>query len=306
MNTNRFEKVMRAIDDDLLEQAQQRPGKNKGMLLRIGALAACFCIIAGLFWFQPQRDKTGLTADDIKDHGYELRLPLGAESIVYALVDFSDSFAVPMAQATFEVDGIAYICKAQKSEEPVDISGMDENLTETMDWNEGSLHLQLRKDEDFACVTWYEAQEGIQWCLSSNDALKLINTASQIIEQLGYSMDVAPENAENVVYNAFMVEDMTAAETRFTVNGVEYSYRTAGAVQFVDLSQKEIPGAEEKEAKLGWCQAKILWNEGGEGKILWYDIAPGLLYSLYMENGASAEALLQMAETLYKPAQGDV
>jgi hypothetical protein len=44
----------------------------------------------------------------------------------------------------------------------------------------------------------------------------------------------------------------------------------------------------------------------GSGKLVWFDVVPGLLYSLTMSDGASQSALLDMAQQLYTPAQGDV
>ena len=58
--------------------------------------------------------------------------------------------------------------------------------------------------------------------------------------------------------------------------------------------------------ELGWCAAEAFWTEGGAGKLIWLDLAPGLVYSLTMDTGASKDALTEMAETLYTPAQGDV
>lgn len=45
-------------------------------------------------------------------------------------------------------------------------------------------------------------------------------------------------------------------------------------------------------------------SEDGSGKVIWFDIAPGLLYSLTMDNNASEEALLPLAEQIYTPVQG--
>jgi hypothetical protein len=47
-----------------------------------------------------------------------------------------------------------------------------------------------------------------------------------------------------------------------------------------------------------------IWTAAGS----WYGSTwwPGLLYSLTMSDGASQSALLDMAQQLYTPAQGDV
>ena len=73
-----------------------------------------------------------------------------------------------------------------------------------------------------------------------------------------------------------------------------------------DLSGIDAPYETETDTELGWCQAKLLYTDGGAGKILWYDVAPGVLYSLSMDTGASEEALQDMALALYTPLQDDV
>ena len=77
--------------------------------------------------------------------------------------------------------------------------------------------------------------------------------------------------------------------------------------EYHDLSgQKDAAYENQSQAELGWCMADLYWNEGGTGKILWLDLAPGLVYSLSVENGASEAVLLGMAETLFTPVQDDV
>ena len=90
---------------------------------------------------------------------------------------------------------------------------------------------------------------------------------------------------------------------------MRYDYRTAptGMFEVQDLSGNNSEVFEnQSQAELGWCMADLFWTDGASGKILWLDFAPGLLYSLSMESGASEEALLGMAETLFTPVQGDV
>lgn len=307
MNDERFKTVMSAVDDDLLEQAQHKKFRTGKAVAHIAALAACLCIVVGLLWSPWKSEQTEIGPEDLSVFGYELNLPEGAKSVVYELVNLGDAFSVPMAQATFTQEGIVYVCRAQKTQTPADLSQMEGPMENSMNWMAEGMHLQLRENDKTASLSWYEPSQGIQWCLQTEaDSLHLISTASQIIMRLGYRMEVAPEGAENVVYRAFLVADMTAAETSFRYEGIAYSYRTAAANTFADLSQKEIENAQRATQTLGWCEAELYYVEGGQGKILWYDIAPGLLYSLYMEEGASAESLMTMAELLYTPAQNDV
>ena len=74
---------------------------------------------------------------------------------------------------------------------------------------------------------------------------------------------------------------------------------------FADISGVEKTFAAETTAEIGWCSARLSFDENGEGKVVWFDPAPGLLYSLHMETGASEAALLDMAALLYDPAQNN-
>lgn len=305
MNPERFRTVMTAVDDDLLEQAMYPAKKNSIKIHRIVAMAACLCLVAGLFWSSLTPDT--LTAEDLRSAGYVLNLPAGAESVVYALIDLGEAFSVPMAQATFVQNGCTYVCRAQKSAGPVDLLQSETPPVSTIDWSSAQLSLHLRQDEDGASVSWYEPEAGTQWCLSSaQDHLALINTARQIVESLGYQMAVAPEGAQDIVYTAFYVGELTTAQTEFTVNGIRYAYCTAAALRLEDLSRKEIPNAVKETTSVLWCPAELYYVPGGEGKLLWYDVVPGLLYSLYMAEDASAENLMAMANEIFKPAQDNV
>ena len=64
--------------------------------------------------------------------------------------------------------------------------------------------------------------------------------------------------------------------------------------------------AENIESEVFWCSAKLRFNAGGQGKIVWFDVVPGILYSLSMDDGASEEALLDLANELFVPAQEEI
>ena len=78
----------------------------------------------------------------------------------------------------------------------------------------------------------------------------------------------------------------------------------------VELPFQDISGlpdyAVTEDAKILWCPAVISYDESGAGKITWFDVAPGLVYSLSADNSAGRDALLDMANRLFTPAQGEV
>lgn len=106
------------------------------------------------------------------------------------------------------------------------------------------------------------------------------------------------------------LDDLAVDETTFRLDGVRYSYRTAATDRieedFADISGIDTEYQNQSAAQVGWCQAKLAYEDGGAGGIIWFDVAAGLLYSLSMDQGASESALLEMANLLFTPTQGDV
>lgn len=347
MNQERFDKIMRAVDDDLLEEAR-RPLPRRRSRVGTWALitAACLCLVVGtVLFFDPKPAEEALpeepalsaapleepkaaeqdaapggvdtvvpvTIEELAALGYDMALPEEAESPSYSLIELAGGQETPMAQATFTVDGEDFVCRALKTDTPQDISGVDTAWDTPANWETVAVDLQIQQTAGEALqtsvVSWYVPERGIQWCLVSEaGSEKTVTTAYEILHTLGYDMAVAPAGAENVTYTVFPMGDMTVAETAFTLDGTTWAYRTAstGAIEFRDISGVETPGETEKDAELGWCSAHLSYTEGGEGRIVWFDIAPGLVYSLHMDQGASEEALLTMAEALYTPMQGEV
>ena len=75
---------------------------------------------------------------------------------------------------------------------------------------------------------------------------------------------------------------------------------------FKDISGIEGPFEQISAGEVAWCRAKINYTEGEQGRIIWFDVVPGILYSMSMEQGASDETLLELANELFEPAQDTI
>ena len=95
---------------------------------------------------------------------------------------------------------------------------------------------------------------------------------------------------------ASVVKEMTENAVDAGASMVTVNFRADGRelVQVIDDGEGMTP-----------ADARLAFDKNAGGKIVWFDPAPGLLYSLYMESGASEAALLDMADLLYDPAQDD-
>lgn len=301
--SDKFRLVMNAVDDDLLEEAFA-PMKRKHLLPWISvAIAACLMLVLGLT-FAHSRNSV-VTFTDLSDMGYVMKLPENAEQIQYDILTLADGEG---AQASFVIRDTEYLYQGVKTSEQQMLSDSMEAETNVLTWNSGNLDIQLLSSSSGTSVSWYIPDDQIQWYLTAQaDALEVLTTASQILRTTGLDVTVAPESAGNITYNAFLIGDLTVAETTFVIDGITYAYRMAATTEiaedFADISGMEGPFGQNTEGEVFWCRAMLSFDKGGQGKIIWFDVVPGILYSLRAESGASADMLQNMAVQLFEPAQ---
>ena len=298
--SDKFHTLMNAVDDDLLEEAMFS-AKRKAPLPWIGAaVAACLVLVLGALML-PGR---GMTGAQITAMGYDMKLPEQAERIRYDMVSILEQEA---AQASFVIRDTKYVYQAVKTDVQLQLSKGDEILA----WNVGDVDIQLSSSGGSTSVSWYRAEEQTQWYLTAEaDSREVLTTASQILKATGLDVAVAPEAARNITYNAFLLDGLTVAETTFQLDGITYAYRMAATMElredFADISGMAGPFETDLAGRVFWCSAKLSFNAGGEGKIVWFDVVPGILYSLSMDSNASETALLELAQELFEPAQEDI
>lgn len=305
----RFLLFMNAVDDDLLEEALATPKRRLTTHWKaLAAAAACLCVVlGGLFWQGrgPAVPGSGVTVADLAGYGYELPLPADIRDVLYDLLPSPSE--IPIAQARFDKGGHAVTLRAWKTEEPQEIFD-GEAWTDQMDWNEGGAALTLCSNAQTAQVSWYTDET--QWAVRSDmTPADLLDTVDDIFSVLGHQLNHAPENAQDIHYNAFLLDDLVVGETSFTLDGVTCVYRIAPTYEirsdFADISGVEGDFAYRSEAEVGWCPARLAWNDGGAGKVVWFDVVPGQLYSLSVDAGATQEGLLELASQLFLPAQDE-
>lgn len=300
--SDKFHLLMNAVDEDLLEEAMT-PVKRRTPLPWIGtAIAACLVLVLGLAFFQGRNSPVTLT--ELSDMGYEMKLPKSAERIRYEIVSLAEKKA---AQASFVIQTTRYVYQAVKTHEQQQLSDTNAD-SQVLSWNVGNLDIQLLSSPSTTSVSWYLEDEQTQCYLTAHaTSLEVLTTASQILRATGLNVTVAPDHAENITYNAFRLDGLVVAETTFQINDITYAYRMAGTMEllenFTDISGINDPLDQVAAGDVYWCRAKVSFNEGGEGKIIWFDLVPGILYSLSMDSGASKETLLDMANGLFVPAQ---
>ena len=305
--SDKFRLLMNAVDDDLLEEAMTTVRrKRKPLLFKGAAVAACFLLVVGAFLI-PNQQST-VTASELSAMGYDMKLPEEAKQIRYDLITSENQ---EKAQASFVIQNTKYIYQAVKTEEEKQLSAQSQTKDQLLVLNTGDVDIQLLTSSSSTSISWYQENDHTQRYLTAKaDTKEVLTTAKQILDMIGLNVTAAPKNAKNITYNAFLFQQLTVAETTFEMDDVHYTYRMAGTLElledFADISELEGPFEEKVTDKLYWCNTKISFNENGLGKIIWFDPAPGILYSLVMDNGASKEALLHMANLLYEPAQNDI
>ena len=296
--SDKFRTLMNSVDDDLLEEAMTTQKRKRPLPWIAAAVAACLLLVVGTMM------RPGVTMATLSGMGYDMKLPEKAEYIRYDIVSILDREA---AQASFVIRDTKYVYQAVKTVEQQPLSDSGEVLS----WNVGNVDIQLSSSGASTSVSWYRAEEQTQWYLTADaDSLEVLTTASQILRATGLNVAVAPADARNITYNAFLLEGLTVAETTFELDGITYAYRMAATMElgedFADISGIDSPFAESIEDRVLWCRAKLRFDRGGRGKVVWFDVVPGILYSLSMDDGASEAALLDLATELFVPAQEEI
>jgi len=132
------------------------------------------------------------------------------------------------------------------------------------------------------------------------------STEEEIMNAVGVRFHV-PAEAENLAYQI----GGSAAQMRFTLNGVNYTARIQPTGSFENISDLEFdPWAIEADCMIGWCEARAMMTQQDDGIFalcLWYDAAPGLMYSV----SACVDELRGLdiqraAESVFEPLQHDV
>lgn len=147
---------------------------------------------------------------------------------------------------------------------------------------------------------WTEAAVGMvnPWRETTQEAL---------LQTQGVTFGV-PEGAEAIVYR--VLESEGVAEMQFAWQGVEYAARICSTEAFEDVSGFCYDWSSVEKCEIGWCEGQLLRVDTDAGSVwlcLWYDAAPGLMYSLGTRAPTKVQSdLLWLAERVYVPAQGDV
>ena len=300
---DKFRVVMESVDEELLEEAMEPVSKRKVPTWLLAA-AACVCLLLTIPMLRPGVPSVSL--GELRSMGYEMMLPETLDVIRYELVTLDDRSG---AQARFLVGDTEYVYREEKTSQPRTLAEGAE--TELLSWNADSLDIQMYTGTDSTSVSWYTREDQTQGYLTAQaDSLEVLTTASQILRSTGLDVTVAPEAAQEITYNAFLLDGLTVAETTFELDGIRFSYRMAATAElledFTDISGMEGPFERISAGEVAWCRAKINYTQGGQGRIIWFDVVPGILYSMSMDRNASDEVLLELANELFEPAQDSI
>jgi|GEM_PF-1431502 len=136
-------------------------------------------------------------------------------------------------------------------------------------------------------------------------------TAEELEQASGVRLGV-PEGAEDIIWR--WLADESLAEMQFTLDGDEYCARVKPAAleegQLENISGMYFAWENEEEVTIGGCHGTIDQAQTGSEEFVelcqWYDIAPGLMYSLSAyTTDVDGLDLVAVAGIVYVPMQGD-
>ena len=131
------------------------------------------------------------------------------------------------------------------------------------------------------------------------------SSAEEILQTLGVRFGYTDE-MDAIAYQTIG----PVAQMSFVMDGVSYTARIQPTNEFENIAEFEFdPWPISDDCMIGWCEAKAMMAQS-DGKIyalcLWYDAAPGLMYSV----SACADDLKGLdiqraAEAVFAPLQSD-
>jgi len=130
-------------------------------------------------------------------------------------------------------------------------------------------------------------------------------TAQDILNTLGVRFAI-PDGAKNVQYS--VISD-SLAQMDFIWNKAECTARAepSGETSLKDISGFYYNWKNSADVKVGYNEAKTNWtkdeNGNSVGICIWWDAAPGIMYSVSMKSNANAENLKKLANAVYVQMQ---
>jgi hypothetical protein len=130
------------------------------------------------------------------------------------------------------------------------------------------------------------------------------SSPQEILDTLGVSFAI-PDRALDARYFIIDADGGALAQAIFTLDGAEITYRIRPGDKFEDISGVYETWTSTETVEINLLSGEASVNGAGQGICLWYDTAPGLMYSIYMSSGADIGALTAAANELFIPLQGD-
>lgn len=125
----------------------------------------------------------------------------------------------------------------------------------------------------------------------------------EIIETIGVRF-IEPKDVSEIKY--FIISNQIA-QMNFIKDDISFTARIKPTNQFEDISGMYYDWTNEQDCEIAWCSGKIYFMNDGEnnnpGICIWYDIAPGLMYSISMDDKSNPEILLNLANEIYHKSQ---
>lgn len=159
-----------------------------------------------------------------------------------------------------------------------------------------------------------------------------VENSDAICEATGMSLD-APKGASDIKYSYCKNEDdsISFAQVEFEYDGDVYCYRCQNSGDLTSLEPDidgkigddltaevnkpveigaALAGLNYKWKTAGGCEiaeryAVCALNEGDAGFVAWLDVAPGILYSIGMDDNADQQKLIDTASLAFIPMQGE-
>lgn len=149
----------------------------------------------------------------------------------------------------------------------------------------------------------------------------------EMVEVTGVDI-CAPDGAKGATYSYIEADDGKIAQVVFEFAGNNFCYRASytsevklipedASLEGIKTDIEECTNVAAKLAgmhhewgqmateEVQYAEAIMALNEGKAGFVGWLDVVPGVVYSLSVDDGATADLLLNTADKVFVPLQGE-
>lgn len=122
------------------------------------------------------------------------------------------------------------------------------------------------------------------------------STAEEAMKASGtFGANIFYDDSTDITYSYIKGEGPVIFQVKFNWEGTESTIRVFKGAQMEDLSGMHDSWARDIRVMAGVYQARVMYNEGEAGVVMWYDMHKGFVYNIAMTGEVTLFKLMKLA-----------